>query len=679
MSSTLKITFDAAPSLNERFQVKINTGVGISSLFETFVNLRQGSGQVTTPNTGGGLDVFMAAEEFNTAWNLDYKNFGSTNNLVASYSLDTVTITLINDTWQFDSVLGTLIDNLKVSTVINNDAIVAPKSAQLDSITADIANPCLNAIANISAEGGTGVYNIRVNEDTVFSGLSSPMQLNLPRGSFNLIIITDNGGNTIGSLFLKPPRKFIPTDFDLKVENFTGGATLSINLKYISSYLLPATFSLDNITFQESNVFTGLPDGTYTVYVKDALGCVSSKPIFIDGYTDLTETVFTISAINAIHFAKVEEGKKNLRNTLSCNELKRLTYPFYHRFLIDDVITTQLKTNAAYLNIYTIDSEGTTNVLSAVQKSNNTNLKAKSTATYFSLGGGRSAIRFGLVDILDYTTETVIEQADFGFSLPEWANQEGKYVTISGLGQVKIDSISYSDTYDSFILEFNIAYIGFPQTRKVSAVYNLQPYELFEFTTSMATNPDLFQVVIEAGLDLDNIAFTYISEKIKQVSDNENLFKIVYSDDENKGDMVYQTGIQHLIRLEGQTDYAGEQNTEGYDGDTEFYSTENSVYSSERFYFPRLSTNIAHKLRLVTAHKLLNINGIYYKIAETPEIKTDINNNSKSFSVLLKSGGSEFLSKNQEIISGSTESELGVGAIEASQGKSLILWTKQNG
>jgi len=161
--------------------------------------------------------------------------------------------------------------------------------------------------------------------------------------------------------------------------------------------------------------------------------------------------------------------------------------------------------------------------------------------------------------------------------------------------------------------------------------------------------------------------------------DNENLFKIVYSDDENKGDMVYQTEIQHLIRLEGQTDYIGEQNTEGYDGDTEFYATENSVYTSERFYFPRLSTNIAHKLRLVSAHKLLNINGIDYKIAETPEINTNINNNSKSFSVLLKSGGSEFLSKNQEIISGSTESELGVGAIEASQGKSLILWTKQNG
>ena len=677
MASTLTLEFNSIPVIGENIVVKINTGIVISSISETFVNLRQGSGQITIAPISG-FQLLQTIQQFNTAWNLDYKNFGSTNNLVSSVNGSTVIITLNNSSWQFETVTGSLISNSKVSFSINNEPISNPSSAQLTSFEADIANPCLNAIANISATGGTGVYNIRRNGNTVSTGLSSPMQLNLPRGSFSLITITDNGGNTIGSFNLKVPRSFIPNDFDLRVENFTGGATLSIDLKYVSSYLIPSKFSLDNITFQDSNVFTGLPDGNYTVYVKDAFGCVSSKPIFIDGYTDLTETVFTISDINALHFAKVEEGKKNLRNTLSCNELKRVTYPFYHRFLADDVITTQLKTNAAYLNIYTIDSEGTTNELSAVQESENTNLKAKSTATYFDLGGGRSAIRFGLVELLDYTTETVIEQADFGFSLPEWANKEGSYVTISGLGQVKIASISYSDTYDSFVLEFNIAFSGVAD-RIISAVYNLQPYELFEFTTAMSTNPDLFQVVIEAGLDANNIQFTFISEKIKQVSENENLFKIVYSDDENKGDMVYQTGIQHLIRLEGQTDYIGGQSTEGYDGDTEFYSTENSVYSSERFYFPRIPTNIAHKLRLVSAHKLLNINGIFYKIAETPEINTNINNNSKSFSVLLKSGGSEFLSKNQEIISGSTESELGVGAIEASKGKSLILWTKLNG
>lgn len=38
----------------------------------------------------------------------------------------------------------------------------------------------------------------------------------------------------------------------------------------------PYTYSLDNVTYQASNVFSGLTAGTYTGYVKDSRGCVSS-------------------------------------------------------------------------------------------------------------------------------------------------------------------------------------------------------------------------------------------------------------------------------------------------------------------------------------------------------------------------------------------------------------------
>ena len=38
----------------------------------------------------------------------------------------------------------------------------------------------------------------------------------------------------------------------------------------------PYTYSLDNVTYQASNVFSGLTAGTYTGYVKDSRGCISS-------------------------------------------------------------------------------------------------------------------------------------------------------------------------------------------------------------------------------------------------------------------------------------------------------------------------------------------------------------------------------------------------------------------
>ena len=143
--------------------------------------------------------------------------------------------------------------------------------------------------------------------------------------------------------------------------------------------------------------------------------------------------------------------------------------------------------------------------------------------------------------------------------------------------------------------------------------------------------------------------------------------------------MVYQTGITHKIRLEGIQDYLGEQETEGYNGDTNFFVTDNTIFRSIRYTFFRVSSEMAHKLRLIFPHKTLTINGITHKIAEIPEIKTDINNNNKTFSITLKTGGNEFLTAQQEELTGTSEADSIAGAIEASQGKALVLWTKDNG
>jgi hypothetical protein len=39
----------------------------------------------------------------------------------------------------------------------------------------------------------------------------------------------------------------------------------------------PYTYSLDNVTYQSGNVFTGLTAGTYTGYIKDSRNCVGSQ------------------------------------------------------------------------------------------------------------------------------------------------------------------------------------------------------------------------------------------------------------------------------------------------------------------------------------------------------------------------------------------------------------------
>ena len=70
---------------------------------------------------------------------------------------------------------------------------------------------------------------------------------------------------------------------------------------------------------------------------------------------------------------------------------------------------------------------------------------------------------------------------------------------------------------------------------------------------------------------------------------------------------------------------------------------------------------------------------LFYKLSEAPDITTDKNNNLKTFSVTLKRSGDQFLTGADEILDvGADAGDIAAG-IEASRGKSLILWTKNNG
>jgi hypothetical protein len=676
MASTLKIKFIEGAQLNDNLNIQIDTGTGITTLTETFVNTRQGKGQVTLQDPLGGAEKFEAATNLDTAWNLDHRNFGGNGNLKSSVSGDTVTITLSNSAWIFGTATGELFNSMRATATITNETRENPKAVSLTNFEA-AANVCSDAKANLTATGGTESFKVYVNNVLTLNGVEAPFQLTNARGSVKTIRVTDSLDALIGELTLRTPRKFIEEDISIEVDNLESGATISIDTKYISNDILPLTYSLDGTTYKSENIYSGLANDSYTLYVKDAFGCVTTKDFIVDGETTLAKTVFTISNINALRFAKFEEGKKNHLNTLSCNELRSLSQTYFHRYTLDDVISTQFKTNAQYINAYTLDREGTTNALSVIKHTTNIGNRAKSTCTLFNYEIGKTGVYFGAVDMVDYDTNEVLSKTDFGFTLPEWANTVGQYVNVEGIGEVKIDDIGYSEFYDAFVL---VLKFGLTETSssRISATYNIQPYEVYQFDVDMSLQPEVFNVVIEVGSDAQNISHTYVSEKIKRVVDSDRLFEISYWDSSNKGDMVYQTGIVHKLRLEGMTDYLGEQDTEGYNGDTEYYVTDNSIYNTQRFYFPRLSNEMAHKLRMVVAHEKLIINGVSFKLSEAPEVSGDINNNFKTFSVTLKQGGDAFLESKDEIINGSADSEALSGAVEASRGKALLLWTKSN-
>tara|TARA_R110000822_G_scaffold242584_1_gene371660 strand:- start:2366 stop:4408 length:2043 start_codon:yes stop_codon:yes gene_type:complete len=678
MASTLTITFGESTDvlINTDLNVGINIGAfagGFKVLnnLETFRVSRTRNGISEYPNPYTDASV---AENYSNAWNLDYQYNSGNSVLPASFSGNTVTITLLNIFWQFDTITGSSIDNGSVTYSISNDLPTISQNVNINGYSRSLGNECVKCLVELICTGGTQFYNVYINENLQLSNQTSPINATIDRSVFNRIRITDSENTLIGNQISFANRKVENKDITTVISNSLGGSTINVSVAFISSSVSPYQYSLNGTSYQTSNVFTGQAPGNYNVYVKDNFDCITSNQIVIDGSTTLTETVFDISNINALRFAKYDLGKKNQNNTLSNNDLRLTSYTYLQKYLENDVVTTQFKTNAQYINCFYLDKDKSTTELIEIKRTNNIGLKQKSTSTYFDLENGKSGIYFGVVNLLDYDTESFLETVNYGFALPQWANTQDSLVTIDGIGQVKIDNIIYSETYNSFVLEFNIAYTGNPITNKtISAQYNLQPYEIYEFDTTIIKDGN---VIIEVGAASDSINFTYISECIKMVEDSEFLFDITYWDDENKGNMNYQTNIKHKLRLNGYQDDIGEQETEGYNGDKEFYVTDNVIYDVQKFTFKQLSTQMANKLRMVVAHGYLLINGLYYKLSEVPEVSGDGNYNLKTFSVSLKQGGERFLTDEQEIITNTSQGqEIGI-ALASAQGKGILAWTK---
>ena len=674
MASTLTMTFGGGSNvlIDTDLTVKVNIGGSqVIKRLESFKTSRTNSRTVAVPNPYSDNDV---TKNYSDAWNIDHQYYSGESILPATYSGNVVTISLLNSDWQFDSVIGTAIDNLSVSFSINNDAPTVAKKLTINGYSKSVGNECTKCLVELLCEGGTSPYNVYINNTLQLSNQTSPISATIDRANSSNIRVTDSANVLIGNETSFANRKVETNDITTKVTNSSSGSTINVSVSFISADVSPYQYSLDATNYQTSNVFTGQAPGTYTIYVKDNFDCVASRQVVVDGTTTVTETVFDISEINALRFAKYDIGKKNQKNTLSNNELRLTSYTYFQKYLENDVITTQFKTNAQYINCFYLDKNNAVTQLSEIKKTNNIGLKQKSTSTYFNLENGKSGIYFGVVNLLDYDTEAFVETVNYGFALPQWANTKGSLVNIDGIGQVPINNIVYSETYNSFVLEFNISYTGSAITDKIiSAEYNLQPYEIYEFDTTVIKDCN---VIIEVGTASDNINFTYISECIKMVEDSKFLFDITYWDDENKGNMNYQTNIKHKLRLNGYQDDIGEQETEGYNGDKEFYVTDNVVYDVQKFTFKQLSSQMANKLRLVIAHKYLLINGLYYKLSEAPEVSGDGNYNLKTFSVSLKQGGERFLTDEQENITNTSDGEGIRIALASAQGKGILSWTK---
>ena len=159
-----------------------------------------------------------------------------------------------------------------------------PLSTQM-TMTEPLCNGNSNATATVIASGGTAPLTYSINGTTfvssnTFNGLSA--------GTYTVTVKDANGCQQTFNTTITEPAPLsltcVPT-----VSNGTNG-TITVTG---SGGNLPYSYSLNGTNYYSGSLFSGLAIGVYTVYIKDANGCVTSMEVNINS-NGIEELGFTL-------------------------------------------------------------------------------------------------------------------------------------------------------------------------------------------------------------------------------------------------------------------------------------------------------------------------------------------------------------------------------------------------
>ncbi len=207
---------------------------------------------------------------------------------------NTVTLTVTDNNGNVNSATATVnvFDTIKPTVITQNITVYLDTLGQVSITPSDVNNGSSDncSIANLSLNKSS--FNCsNFGNNTVILTVTD-VNGNSASDSAIVNVVAPNGLPTFTS------SKLSYNGVDLSCFGTSDGE-ITITA---SSGTSPYTFSKNNGTsFQTSNVFAGLPEDTYPIIVKDAIGCISSTTnIAINQTTTLTGTANTNSPICAL-------------------------------------------------------------------------------------------------------------------------------------------------------------------------------------------------------------------------------------------------------------------------------------------------------------------------------------------------------------------------------------------
>ena len=602
------------------------------------------------------INLVLSAYHYVAAITADYNSSGLFT--IENVGIDLVTIEhpnsgFFNESWVTNTTGGAV----SVDEIVNTPDEVFINI--LGFSFSEASNSCQDVQLNITTDVLAVKY--RINGGADISNANNPFSFEQLRGAYINLEVEDVGGQTSDEN-IQIPKTLSASNTVINIINSPSGATVTAVVSDADGLIL--TYSLDNITYQSSNTFIGILEGDHTFYIKDQLGCNIQKDFtvlsFESGnvnypYADLP------SKSNSIRFAKrvLHENcsnYKNDENTLSSEQAYTVNSRIVNQLFQEcDNITTQIKTNYENINVTVIKEDLTETNIPVNKKSNNIGLKNKRDATKYSLGNNQTGIFFTSGNTYDYYTDVINGTYALNGGLPIWGTI-GNYMFISGVWY-QITDIIYDEQKNSEVLVINDNYTGVDVSVIVGAVYNLQEYEVYEFTINMGdySNQKIQINITETDSIFDEVIF--LSEIIEIKERHPKTVEIKYFNDTNT-DIFYSTGIENKIRIPIEYVEGGvEDETDSEKTDVNVYLINAEVYENDTFHFNLLSKQLMRKVVQALSHKFVTIDEVSYVKESSPSITPLIGTNLYRLSAIMAKSENVYTNKG-------TGTELEIGTIE---------------
>lgn len=590
--SYIVLEFTEDLTASEVVQFDYTDGTNTQTVEETWASVRYEANkvQIGTPTANDGETT---AINFIKAFESDYNVAGL---FVVSRDVNEVTIKCTEYGIDFDNISAPV----SVSTSTQTGTI----PFEITDVSFTSGSTCSKITVSVT----TSLLADEIIEPIEENPTTNPIVFEYDRGlSFDMHV---RRGAVHKYRVVGTPSNFFPSGINLIINDNPAGSSVEIRA---AAPFLTFTYSLNGVTYQSSNIFSNLVGGSYIAYVKDQYGCVTQKAFELDGF-GINSAYFHLPESNSIRFAnRVTFGDcgnyKNDFNTLSCEADVPLPYKEIQQFQSCDVITTQFKSN------YTTNAVSVNGVeFPLTKKTSFMRRKDKRDAVLCNLGDGstRTGIYFNSGNLYDYDTGADIGDYTLNGALPEWG-KSGNFVKHPNGNWYLIEDVVYleSKSADVLVISTGVAPI-FDFNTQVSSFYNIQNYEVYEFTIDfVAYINNTVQVVITAtDAYFDNIEFA--SELISVKVRHENTIEIQYSNDENT-DVYYATGITNKIRMPiERVDGAPIDETETYNTDTGTILLSTDVRKSDVFTFGDMTKQMMWKVVQALSHKNVTLDGVPY-------------------------------------------------------------------